>query len=130
MTLQLKTKDIPVIKEKLLKKQKGLCLICKRDLYSLPSRERHLHHNHTTWKVVGVLCARCNRCEGKILSSYTRFTKKEVNSKQDYLNVLKGLVALQSKKETNYNYPPKKRRGKKHGKTTKNSKTRTNKTTS
>ncbi len=109
---QLTRKDIPGIKQTLINKQQNLCLICKRDLTKLPSRDVHLHHNHKTNRVVGVLCGRCNRCEGKILSSYTRFTKKEVNTKEDYLAMLKGLVRIQSKKETQYLYPIKQKRKK------------------
>ena len=109
---QLKTKDIPLLRAKLLSEQDGKCLICQRVLSKsdVPSRDIHLHHNHDTWMVVGVLCSRCNRVEGKTLSSYTRFTKREINSKQDYLSMLKGLVKLQSKKETNYRYPEKRKR--------------------
>lgn len=51
--------------EELLKKQNGLCYICKQT-----NRRKTAHlplavdHNHTTNKLRGLLCNRCNLCLG------------------------------------------------------------------
>jgi hypothetical protein len=112
--MQLKRTDIPRIKAELLKKQKGLCLICKRNLYDLPSKNVHLHHIHQTGEVVGVLCGNCNRFEGRVLNWYIRtgLQKTGINIK----DILIGLLEMYNKKSTNYIHPTfgkKKRRPKK-----------------
>jgi len=110
---QLKTKDIPIVKAKLLKKQKNLCLICKRDLTTLPSRDVCLDHNHSTWMVRGVLCRQCNVLEAKYFRAFIRSGAR--NKGIDYIMLLKGLIKFQKVKDTKYRYPvkPKKRRKKK-----------------
>lgn len=40
--------------------QKGKCAICDTDLMALPERYRHIDHDHTTNKVRGLLCLKCN----------------------------------------------------------------------
>ena len=109
--IQLQRKDIPIIKEKLLIKQKGLCLICGRNLNELDSFERCLDHNHTTWMVRAVLCRQCNALEGKIHRSFIRAGAK--NKGIDYEEFLKGLLKFQKKKDTKYRYPDKPKRRKK-----------------
>lgn len=108
---QLKTKDIPVVKQELLKKQKGLCLICRRDLRELPSREVCLDHNHQSWMVRGVLCRQCNILEAKYFNAYVRYGAR--NKGIDYIELLNGLIRFQKVKDTNYRYPEKSRRRKK-----------------
>ena len=110
--MQLSRKDIPVVKEKLLKKQKGLCLICKRDLNTLPSRDVCLDHNHSTWMVRAVLCRQCNALEAKVYRAFVRIGAR--NKGIDYKVFLKGLIKFQGIKDTKYRYPekPKRRRKK------------------
>lgn len=55
-------KEIPAVREKLLKRQKGICPICKDQI-----KDPCLDHDHTTGAVRGVLCRNCNRVEGKVL---------------------------------------------------------------
>ena len=45
--------------------QNGMCAICFSDLKLLPERYKHVDHNHTTGKVRGWLCHRCNLGLGK-----------------------------------------------------------------
>ena len=50
--------------EALLEQQNNACAICSEDLRTLPSSRRHLDHCHTTNKVRGWLCGRCNNALG------------------------------------------------------------------
>jgi hypothetical protein len=57
---QLKSTEIPKLREKLLEKQNGICPICKRDI-----KDACLDHSHTkrikgTGFIRGVLCRTCN----------------------------------------------------------------------
>jgi len=110
---QLKRTDIPLVKKTLLGKQKGLCLICKRNLYELPSKDVCLDHNHKSWMVRGVLCRQCNVLEAKVSKTFVRYGAK--NKGIDYVLFLKGLIKFNSIKDTVYRYPdkPKRRRKKK-----------------
>lgn len=103
--IQLKRSEIPEIKEKLLKKQKGLCKICNRDLTVLPSRDVCLDHNHKTWMVRAVLCRQCNSLEGKIHRYFIRVGAH--NQGIDFVEFLKGLIKFQKHKDTKYRYPEK-----------------------
>ncbi len=44
--------------ENMLELQQYLCAICKKELY--PRRDTHIDHCHTTGKVRGILCSKCN----------------------------------------------------------------------
>jgi hypothetical protein len=50
--------------ERLLKKQKGVCAICKKPEYDARQRRLSVDHDHETGRVRGLLCARCNRALG------------------------------------------------------------------
>ena len=60
--LQISTKDIPEVRARLLRKQRGVCPICKREI-----KDPVLDHDHSTGSVRDTLCRNCNRFEGKIL---------------------------------------------------------------
>jgi len=111
--MEMKRSDIPKVKEILIKRQKYLCKICKRDLRELPSRDVCLDHSHVTWRVRAILCRQCNALEGKFWRSFVRVGAK--NKGIDYVEFLKGLIKFQSVKDTKWIYPPKpkKRRKKK-----------------
>jgi len=69
--LQIKTKDIPAVKEHLMREQNYTCPLCGVNLMALPARSRCLDHDHrkTTENaggIRGVLCSNCNGMEGKI----------------------------------------------------------------
>jgi hypothetical protein len=53
----------------LLKKQKGRCAICRRDLRKLPSGQHHVDHLHETGFVRGLLCKPCNNMLGNARDS-------------------------------------------------------------
>jgi len=99
----MKTKDIAVVKSILLVKQKYKCLICKRDLRELPSKQVHLHHIHETGYVQGVLCANCNRYEGRVLNWFMRTGLKKTNI--PIQTILKNLIVMYDKTPTNYIHP-------------------------
>jgi len=44
----------------LIDKQGGRCAICRTTFSSLKSRHIHVDHDHSTNKVRGILCTRCN----------------------------------------------------------------------
>ena len=113
MNQYLKTKDIPILKEKLLKKQNYICLICQRDLRKLEPRDRCLDHNHTTGFVRGVLCRGCNSMEGKVYKAFVRVGLR--NQGVQYNSFLLGLEKYINIKETKYIYP-KKAKGDRRGK--------------
>ena len=48
----------PAIYEALLIKQHGACAICRKK--NLGTRRLAVDHNHTTGKIRGLLCAKCN----------------------------------------------------------------------
>jgi len=112
--IKLQNKDIPKIKEKLLKKQKGICPICNRNLYKLESKQRCLDHNHNTGFVRAVLCRGCNSFEGKVYKIYVRLGLR--NQKVDYKEVLEGLKKYIDYPETTYIHPLHKNETKKHTK--------------
>lgn len=49
--------------EDYIREQRGLCLVCAKDL---PSRSKmvHVDHCHATGRVRGVLCSKCNKLLG------------------------------------------------------------------
>jgi 5-methylcytosine-specific restriction endonuclease McrA len=61
--MKLKVKDIPVLRDRLIKEQDGKCLLCAIDLSTVVAC---LDHDHETGLIRGVLCQNCNGIEGKI----------------------------------------------------------------
>lgn len=54
--------------EELLEACKGRCPVCL-EAFDQCRKKPHVHHNHATGKVRGILCAMCNKAEGLIGSS-------------------------------------------------------------
>lgn len=48
----------------ILKKQKGVCAICKREFQT--RKKTHLDHDHKTGSIRGFLCSRCNLLLGNV----------------------------------------------------------------
>lgn len=104
---QIKNKDIPNIRHKILEKQDGLCKLCKEPINETTGYS--LDHQHMTKKetigedgaglVRGVLCRACNVMEGKIWNSMRRYIQPE--NVQDRIEWLESL--LEYYKEDNYN---------------------------
>lgn len=59
---KLQRKDIPTIRQKLLRRQRGICPICGQKV-----KDPVLDHDHQTEAVRDTLCRNCNRVEGKVL---------------------------------------------------------------
>ena len=84
--IQLRAKDIPEYRNRLVKEQNGLCAICKEPL-NLTSKTSgvSLDHQHKTLAetigvngaglIRGVLCRDCNVFEGKIWNNSKRYNK-------------------------------------------------------
>lgn len=66
--IQLNQKDIAPLRDKILKEQNGLCLLC-----NFKVNKPVLDHNHKQpYNIRGVLCASCNILLGKIENNYKR----------------------------------------------------------
>ena len=50
----------------LLERQDFGCGICGADIVAVPRKRVHIDHDHTTGKVRGILCAKCNTGLGKL----------------------------------------------------------------
>lgn len=66
--MRIKTKDIPKVKEALLKDQNNRCALCRIKLDRVEPRDVCLDHCHVTGNIRGVLCRNCNGCEGKVFN--------------------------------------------------------------
>ncbi len=60
---------------KLLCSQDNSCAICTANLESLNSRQVHIDHNHSTGRVRGILCNKCNQGLGLFNESILLFKK-------------------------------------------------------
>jgi len=58
--IQLKQKDIPLIREKILRKQKGRCAICDQIPKTPCLDHHHIKRIKGTGLIRGVLCSACN----------------------------------------------------------------------
>jgi hypothetical protein len=78
--MRIKTKDIPVLREKIIAEQGGKCWLCDIDLKLVVPC---LDHNHETGHIRGVLCGNCNGIEGKI-TNLARRAKRD-KTKYDFV---------------------------------------------
>jgi hypothetical protein len=70
---QLKTKDIPKVREKILKDQCGLCPICKKEISDPCLDHHHKKKIKGTGLIRGVLCRSCNVFIAKAENNCVRF---------------------------------------------------------
>lgn len=69
----------------MVKKQNGLCLICKKP--QIDKKKLCVDHDHKTGKIRGLLCDHCNKGLGhvrediKILEAMVKYLKKHENIK-------------------------------------------------
>lgn len=109
--VQLKNKDIPEIRSKILKEQEGLCVLCNK-----PITERSgisLDHQHKLKSseigidggglIRGVLCRSCNVQEGKIWNSTQRYI--QAKTVQDRIDWLENLIQYYKKENYNIIHP-------------------------
>lgn len=70
----LKEKDIKPLREALSKKQRGLCLICKKPLNAPCLDHHHKKRIKGSGRIRGVLCRSCNVMLGKIENNCVRYS--------------------------------------------------------
>jgi len=109
--VQLKTCDIPAVRENLLKEQNGCCALCGIEISEVTGYS--LDHQHMTKKEVigedgaglvrGVLCRSCNIFEGKIWNNTQRY--KQPKNVQDRINILEKLIEYYKKDNFNFIHP-------------------------
>ena len=80
-TRQVKQSELREIREKLIKKQKGLCKLCGTNLLLLDPKLRCVDHDHkktgdSAGAIRGALCSNCNSMEGKIYNRVVRAKRK------------------------------------------------------
>jgi len=103
--IKIKQKEISKIRDELLIKQNFLCYMCSTDLSNSNTKNIHLDHDHETGLIRSVLCARCNRIQGKVEKLYNRYTPKDVKSDTDKRKFYKGLLSYLDIISTNYIHP-------------------------
>jgi len=106
---QLAQSDIPIIRERLLQKQGGLCAICKE-----PAKTPCLDHEHKkrlkgSGRVRGVLCSACNVFLAKMENNCIRYG---IGFK-DLPRILRNVVEYIEKKHTRYMHPSEREKPKK-----------------
>lgn len=72
MAIRTRKQDIIPIKAEKLRKQKGKCPLCNKDLTKMQSSNVCLDHDHTTGALRGALCKNCNGQEGRIKNQAIR----------------------------------------------------------
>lgn len=117
--VKLKHKDIPIVRELLLKQQEGVCPLCSTEIQP---GQATLDHNHAkTGEAAGavrdVLCRNCNGIEGRIYNLVIRARR----GKDSFAFVLRLLDYWRrhTKNVHGYVHPkhtPPKKRGRKKGK--------------
>lgn len=63
---RLSPRESLLVKKTLIRKQKGLCPLCLRDITKFLPRNQCLDHDHKTGVIRAVLCRNCNGVEGRI----------------------------------------------------------------
>ncbi len=112
--IQLNTKDIPIIREELLKEQSNKCKICNEEITE--NSGASLDHQHRNKKDIigddngglirGVLCRACNVYEGKIWNNSARYGRGK--TVQERILWLESLVEYYKSDVTNYIHPSEK----------------------
>ena len=90
--IEMKQKDLNILREKMFEEQNGKCKLCGEPL----EERNHIDHQHMTKAetvgengaglVRGLICASCNTFEGKIWNGAKRFGK--FNNKIEWLESL------------------------------------------
>jgi hypothetical protein len=71
MATKIKRTELPEIKKMLLKKQKGVCPICKKNMIGAMSKNIVVDHDHSTGRIRAAVHRGCNGLEGKVLKYVT-----------------------------------------------------------
>ena len=98
---QLKWDEIPTLRNKLLKKQGGICPICKREIQNPALDHHHIRKIKGTGQIRGVLCRSCNVFLAKVENNCVRYAI----SREVLPCVLKNMAAYLVKKQEPYIHP-------------------------
>lgn len=101
--VRIKAKDIARIKAALLKKQGGLCLLCRIDLTQREPKDVVLDHCHKSGYIRGVICRNCNGIEGKVYNLANR--AKRGMTPSDWLKRLIAYWLYYSEPRTEWLHP-------------------------
>ena len=102
--IQLKDSDIPLIREKILKKQKDICPICNKKILNPCLDHHHKKRIKGTGCIRGVLCHSCNVFIAKSENNSIRHNI----SHKDLPRVLRNLADYLEKKQYPYLHPSEK----------------------
>ena len=104
---QMKSSEIPVLREEILKEQNGKCALCEEDITD--DSGSSLDHQHMLKReeqgtdgaglIRGVLCRSCNVWEGKIWNNTQRY--RQPKAVHDRIEMLKNLILYYERE----NYP-------------------------
>ena len=75
MHTKLKTKHIPIVRERLRKAQGSICPLCKGKM-TATTKKPALDHDHQTGFIRDTLCLNCNGIEGKVFNLARRAKHK------------------------------------------------------
>lgn len=95
---KFKRAELPKIKKELIKKQGGICPICKGDLTRALSKNIVVDHDHKTGIVRAAIHRGCNGLEGRILRLLTTWGKATTKAK--VISTLENLLDFWSLHET------------------------------
>jgi len=98
---QLKSKDIPPLRERLLKLQGGFCPICRKKIDRPVLDHEHKRKLKGSGLIRGVLCSTCNSFLGKIENSCKRYRI----TLQDLPNVLRRIADYIEQDHLPYMHP-------------------------
>ena len=90
--VKMKRRDRAIVIKELLVKQRGICLICGKDITRVSSFNLVIDHDHVTGVVRAVLHRGCNGMEGKILRLLRTWGK--ANSVAEAVRTLERLIAF------------------------------------
>jgi len=98
---QLRHKDIPILRERLLKKQNYICPICGETINKPALDHQHKRKINGSGLVRGVLCKNCNVLLGKMENNCTRYGVQQ----KDLPDVLVNMSEYLRRKHLPYYHP-------------------------
>ena len=91
---RLKASQVPLVRNKLLEKQKHKCPLCGGVMKGAKGKKPALDHDHVTGYIRDVLCLNCNGMEGKV------FNRARRAHKDNEIQWLENLVAYLKRHST------------------------------
>lgn len=102
--MKLKQKDLPAFRDKLLKKQRGKCGLCKQPLCST---EANLDHCHKSGRNRAAVHRECNILLGKVENYINRYGKRFKDSPEMLKGFFKNVLRYMEKDYSHLPYHPK-----------------------